>query len=277
MTLADVHGHFVWYELSTTNIEAAKAFYREVLGWGALDMSMPGMPYAAFTLRELPVCGLLKLSEEAIKQGGSPHWIGYVAVRDVDRTVLDVERHGGVVRSSPTTVFNFSRFAIVADPDEATFAIVTRLQPGLDPQLEENSQGRIKWHELLAGDCDKASNFYASVFGWQTEKTHAGSRGTYWAFSANGRAFGGVTKKSSAVSRPSWVYYFDVDDVDEAAKRVRNGGGRVIEGPVQIPGGSWVLQCVDPQDALFALVGKRKHTAIVQIRRSAGADAGKSK
>ncbi len=87
MTLADVHGHFVWYELSTTNIEAAKAFYREVLGWGALDMSMPGMPYAAFTLRELPVCGLLKLSEEAIKKGGSPHWIGYIAVRDVDRTV----------------------------------------------------------------------------------------------------------------------------------------------------------------------------------------------
>ena len=74
------HGRFVWYELVTTNIEAAKVFYAKVIGWGTQDTSTPGLEYTLFTAGESPIGGLVELPENARKAAG-PHWLGYVAVR----------------------------------------------------------------------------------------------------------------------------------------------------------------------------------------------------
>jgi hypothetical protein len=71
---------------------------------------------------------------------------------------------------------------------------------------------------------------------------------------------------------PSWVYYFNVGDIDAAVKRVKIGGGQVVEGPIEVPGGSWIIQCLDPQGAIFALVGKRRHKAIVRLAPATSTD-----
>ena len=67
--MADSHGRFIWYELMTTDMEAAKAFYTKVVGWGTQDASMPGMPYTLFTVAGSSVSGLMRLPEDAKKIG----------------------------------------------------------------------------------------------------------------------------------------------------------------------------------------------------------------
>ena len=84
--MVDSHGRFVWYELMTTDMEAAKAFYAKVVGWGTQDASMPGMAYTLFTVGGASVGGLMGLPEGARKTGAEPRWLGYVGVNDVDAT-----------------------------------------------------------------------------------------------------------------------------------------------------------------------------------------------
>ena len=263
--MADDHGSFVWYELITTDIECAKAFYPRVLGWGTQDVSMPSMAYSLFTLGEASVSGLMGLPAGADKIGAKPRWIGYVGVDDVDATAALINQLGGAVHVPPTNFYNFSRFAVVADPQTASFGLISWLTPVQLLQAAPNIPGRVAWHELLAADREKALAFYGSLFGWQKAEARVGPRGTYQFFSAGEQTIGGIVTKPRTVSMPSWVYYFNVGDIDAAVKRVKIGGGQVVEGPIEVPGGSWIIQCLDPQGALFALVGKRRYKAIVRL------------
>ena len=61
---------------------------------------------------------------------------------------------------------------------------------------------------------------------------------------------------------PFWLFYFNVDDIDAAAERVKTAGGQIFEGPLEMPGGSWIARCTDPQGAAFALQGKRNRTRV---------------
>ena len=118
------------------------------------------------------------------------------------------------------------------------------------------------WHELLAVDWEKAFAFYRELFGWQKAEADTGAVGTYQMFSAGGQTIGGMFTKPAMEPVPFWLYYFNVADIDEATRRVKAGGGRIVNGPIEVLGSRWILQCTDPQSALFALVGKRSHNGI---------------
>lgn len=64
--------------------------------------------------------------------------------------------------------------------------------------------------------------------------------------------------KPANVPTPAWLFYFNVAAIDAAAERVRSGGGQIINGPMEVPGGSWIVQCLDPQGAMFALVAPQR-------------------
>lgn len=260
------HGTFVWYELSTTDVEGAKAYYSAVMGWDARDMSMPGLAYASFTLDGLPVCGLIPLPEDGTKRGGKPRWMGYIGVDEIFATTERIKQLGGTILLAPTDVFNFSRISIVADPERATFALVMRAVAGKELEIEPDAPGRVIWHELLATDKEKELAFYQALFGWQKAETLSGPMGTYQFVSTGQRRIIGIAPRPKTVPVSSWVYYFNVDDIDAAAKRVKAGGGKILEGPIEVPGGNWVIHCLDPQNALFALSGKRKLKAIVRVK-----------
>src|SRR5262249_39110523 len=119
--------------------------------------------------------------------------------------------------------------------------------------LEE--PGRVGWHELLAQDRNKVFDFYGGLFGWQKAEGEAGQADLYQLFSAGGQTIGGMLTKQPSVQQPCWLYYFNVDDIDEAAKRVNGGGGRGLPGAVELSEGGWIARCVGPQGALFALQG----------------------
>ena len=270
--MVNSHGHFLWYELMTTDMEAAKAFYAKVVGWGIQDASMPGMAYTLFTVGGASVGGLMGLPEGAKKIGEKPGWIGYVGVDDVDAAADRIKRLGGTVYVPPQDILNISRFSVVADPQMATLALLQWLTPRREQPAEFSAPGHIRWHELLAADREQAFAFYGELFGWQIGSPDLDAMGEYQVFSAGGQTIGGMFTKPPTVPIPFWLYYFNIGDIDAAAKRVNAGGGQIIEGPLETSGGSWVLQCMDPQGAMFALVGKRDHNAIGYFERGASGD-----
>ncbi|HMK71459.1 MAG TPA: VOC family protein [Xanthobacteraceae bacterium] len=271
--MAASHGRFVWYELMTTDMEAAKAFYAKVVGWGAQDVSMPRMPYTLFTVEGVSVGGLMGLPEDAKKIGERSSWIGYVGVDDVDAAAERIERLGGTVHVPPQNMLDISRFAVVADPQLATLALVQWLKPRREQPAEPTAPGRIRWHELFAADREKAFAFYREVFGWQEANPENHATGTYQQFSAGGETIGGFLTKPATVPVPFWLYYFNVGNIDAALTRVKASGGQILEGPLEVSGDGWILQCADPQGAMFALVGTRSHKPIGYFERDAARDA----
>ncbi|HTV32545.1 MAG TPA: VOC family protein [Methylocella sp.] len=256
------NGCFVWYELTTTDIEAAKAFYADVIGWGTRDASVPGLAYSLFTEQDSPVTGLTSLPDDARRAGIAPHWMGYVGVDDVDEAVARIKQLGGSVHVSPRDVPNISRFSVIADPQMATLALVKGRKPAQGQSIEPGTPGRVGWHELFAADWEKAFAFYSELFGWQRAESHVGVMGTYQRFSAAGETIGGMFTKPPTLPLPFWLYYFNVDNVEAVAGRVEAGGGEILYGPTTVPGGAWIVHCTDPQGALFALLDRRRRKPI---------------
>ena len=262
--MVDPQSRFAWYELLTTDMAAAKAFYRDVVGWDARDASTPDMAYSLLTFSDVPVAGLMELPEEGRRMGATPRWVGYVAVNDVDATADRLRRLSGVVFVPPTDS-NIGRVSIVADPQTATLALVGGLKPDLR-RAAPHEPGQVGWHELLAADGAKAFAFYRELFGWQKAQaeTETVPMESYQLFAAGGVTMGGMFTKLARVRVPFWLYYFNVADVARSAEHVRAGGGKVAQGPTELPDGSWIVRCIDPQGAMFALQGKSSQRSVEQ-------------
>jgi uncharacterized protein len=264
---SDSRGRFLWYELMTTDAEAAKAFYVEVVGWGVRETT-PATTYSLLTAGEQPVCGLTELPPEATALGIAPHWVGYVGVDDVDTAAARIRRLGGAIHVPPTDVADISRFAVVADPQMATFALFKWQDPRHPPPPESGTEGGVGWHELLAGDWEKGFAFYRELFGWQKAAADVDATGTYQLFSAGGQTIGGMFTKPAVVPTPFWLFYFTVGDIDAAARRVQACGGQILEGPIVTSGGRRVVRCLDPQGATFALTGGQNKKTVGYFKPS---------
>jgi predicted enzyme related to lactoylglutathione lyase len=254
--MVDLFGRFVWYELITTDLAAAKDFYREVVGWTARDALSPNLAYTIFTSGPVSLGGLMDLPAEARAMGATPRWMGFVAVANADATADRIKRLGGAVYVPPTDS-NIGRVSVVADPQTATFGLVEGLKLGPSQAARPAEPAHVGWHELLAADWEKVFSFYGDTFGWRKAVTESGSTETYQLISAGGRTIGGMSNKRLIEPVPYWLNYFSVDDLDAAAGRVKRAGGQIMEGPLEVPGGNWIARCRDSQGAAFALEGKR--------------------
>lgn len=250
------HGRFVWCELMTSDTAAAKSFYGSVVGWDMQDLPMPGMTYTVLSAGETQVGGLMPLPPEAGRHELRPCWLGYIGVDDVDAAARRTRELGGSVHRAPDEIPNVGRFAVVADPQGAMFQLFKSARPGTPtpPQLP----GSTGWNELHTRDIAKAFEFYASLCGWEKgDGIDMGPMGTYQLFKLDGAAIGGMFNSPAATAAPFWLYYFTVGDIDQATSRVTGGGGKILHGPTQVPGGGWIVQASDPQGAMFALLGTR--------------------
>jgi len=265
----DFPGRFTWYELMTTDVKAATAFYAKVMGWAAWDASLPGRPYVLFSDGPNAVGGLMNLPEDARQAGVNPNWLGYVETTDVDAAADRVRRLGGTVHVPPTDAGDVSRFAIFSDPQSARLGLFNWRNAGHRPPAEPGAPGRVGWHELLADDWQKAWEFYGELFGWNKAEADIGETGAYQLFSAGGRTIGGMLTKDATIRAPIWLYYFNIGDIDAVTKRATAGGGKVIHGPLETPDGRWIAQCADPQGALFGLEGRRRASPVGYFEHAA--------
>jgi uncharacterized protein len=267
--LANLEGRFIWYELMTSDIEGAKAFYAKVVGWGMEDVAAPGIAYTLCIAGRASICGIMSLPQDARAIGLNPHWTGYVGVSDVDAVAGRIKKLGGVMHVPPTDIPGVSRFAVFADPQLATLGVIEWLRPRPQEEATSSALRRAGWHELLTVDPEQAMAFYGKLFAWQNAGSEAGPTGPYQLFAAAGETSGGIYAKPPEAPFPFWLYYFTVGDIDAAAKRVQAAGGQVLDGPLQWPDGRMTVACVDPQGAMFALVAKRRGQDIGYFPRGA--------
>lgn len=255
-------GDFFWYDLMTSDPKAAIDFYTKVVGWGAEEAGVEGSSYTVLTLgggKGMGVAGLMAIPPEARSRGARPGWNGYVYVDDVDAMTRRAIDAGGAQMHEPTDIPTVGRFSVVADPQGAVFAL---FKPNPRDEAVDwpapMTPGTVSWHELHAADGSSAFDFYGNLFGWQKkEALDMGPMGTYQLFATHDLAVGGMMTHSDA-PRPYWLYYITVDAIDAAIERVTAGGGDVLHGPMEVPGGAWVIQGRDPQGALFALVAPKR-------------------
>ena len=252
---------FFWYELMTTDIEAARDFYAGVVGWrpeawDGTDMS--GRPYIVMKSAIRGVGGIMNQPEPMKAMGAPPAWVGYIYAADVDAATASVKAAGGSVFCEPADIPNVGRFSVVADPQGAYFQMLHPDGPD-QPPIDPGTVGHVGWHELYTTDWKAAMAFYSGQYGWKQERAvDMGEMGTYAVFSVDGQQAGGMMNKPSQIPVPVWQFYFTVEAIDAAAKRVADAGGTVLMGPMEVPNGDWVAQCRDPQGAHFALTATKR-------------------
>jgi predicted enzyme related to lactoylglutathione lyase len=144
---------------------------------------------------------------------------------------------------------------VVADPQGAAFMLLKGFSDQPLPNPAPGTPGHTGWHELHTTEPEAALAFYSQLFGWKkTDTIDMGPMGLYRLFATAEATVGGVMQKTPETPAPFWLYYINVEAIDSALQRVKEEAGEVLFGPQQVPGGSWIAQCLDPQGAMFALV-----------------------
>jgi hypothetical protein len=250
------HGDFIWYELMTPDAEAAVRFYGSVLDW-----SFGGSAeYREIKGSEGHVGGILPLTAGMQAGGARPGWLGYIGVDDVDAAVSAIEAAGGQTHLPPRDIPGVGRFAMVADPQGVPFYVMRGASDGTSHAFaaERPMIGHCAWNELSTTDPNAGFAFYSGLFGWTKDGgMDMGPLGKY-EFLRHGPMIGAIMPKMPQQPAPAWSFYFRVADIDAAAAATSAGGGQIMHGPQEIPGGEYSLNALDPQGAAFAMVGPRK-------------------
>ncbi|MEY4269258.1 MAG: hypothetical protein RLZZ58_474 [Pseudomonadota bacterium] len=265
--MANQHGDYIWYELLTSDADAAGNFYGKVIGWTSMASGQPGMDYRFFSSGDGSdnrdgVGGYMAITPDMAEHGARPAWVGYVGVDDVDACVAKLTGLGGSVLMPAMDIDGVGRMAMVADPQGAPFYVMKGASDesshsfaALEPKV-----GHCAWNELSTADPEAAKSFYGSLFGWAKDgEMDMGPMGKYEFLAASGGRFalGAVMAKMPDMPVSMWTYYFRVADIDAATETVKASGGTILAGPHPIPGGEFSLNAMDPAGAAFGLVGPR--------------------
>jgi uncharacterized protein len=252
-------GRPIWYELMTTEPAAAEKFYRNVVGWKSAPFGEALNPYTIFKRSgDVGVAGVLKRPADMPMP---PFWSMYIGVPDFGDAVARIKRLGGGEMSPVIDIPTVGRMQMMKDPQGAAFYI---LQPS--PTSEERPEGEPEvgegsWHELMTTDAAAAMKFYNEMFGWQpSEAMDMGADGKYQMFNRPHGMIGGMMNKPKALANvpPFWSIYFRVPDINAAVERIKENGGQITNGPMEVPGGDWIVNAQDPQGAAFSLHAKKR-------------------
>ncbi|GAA1257850.1 VOC family protein [Kitasatospora nipponensis] len=241
-----VTGAPCWVELSTSDTQAATAFYGTVFGWRAeVDPRPEAGGYATFSLGEAPVAGLVQRPDPEQPTA----WTISFAVHGADETAAAVTEAGGSALMEPMDVLDLGRFAILADPSGAVFSIWQAREFAGAGLI--NEPGSLGWAELQTRDPVGSVAFYHRVFGWSI--THGEM---YTQFGLEGADFGGMAVMGEQFPPevpPHWLPYFSVADVDATVSAAATAGAEVLMPPTAMPEGPRIAVLRDPQGAVFGV------------------------
>ncbi len=243
------HGTFSWADLATTDPDAAKAFYGELLGWQAEDMPIPGGgSYSMQRLDGKDVAAIAGQPQAQRDAGVPPVWQSYVTVDSADESAQRAGELGATVHAPPFDVMDAGRMAVIQDPQGAFF-IVWEPKRHIGARLV-NAPGALCWNELASSDLDASPGFYKSLFGWTTDAFEGGPM--RYLTIKNGDATNGGMRETQPQEPPHWLVYFAVEDVDAGVEQVKALGGSTVAGPFEMSMGK-IAVVRDPQSAVFAL------------------------
>jgi uncharacterized protein len=217
---------FSSYELRTTDPDAARAFYEDVVG------DVP-------PIRALP--------ERAAARGAPAHWLGHVAVPDLEKTVARFLADGGVELGPRGRTADDAELVVLRDP----FGSVIGVRP-----LTDTRSAHVAWHQLHTVEHEKAFDFYNACFGWRGVDALAQGENRWLVF-----AWDSVHPPAGTIGNtarlpevhPHWLYYFDVPSLDAALERAKGRGAELLRGPFRLRSGSRIAVLHDLQRAEFGL------------------------
>lgn len=254
---SQILGRHVWSELMTTDTKVAETFYDRVVGWTSEPSAASPMPYTQFKRSGgQAVAGLM---ERPNGMNMPPFWAMYIAVPKLEDAVAQIQRLGGSALSGVIDVPQVGRMQMLTDPQGAAFYVI---QPasGEQPADAEPQVGEASWLELMTTDASAAMTFYQQLFGWEpSEAMDMGEMGKYQMFNRRDRMIGGMMNKSPEMAQvqPYWAIYFRVPEINAAVERVKANGGTILNGPMEVPGGDWIVNAMDPQGAAFSLHARK--------------------
>jgi predicted enzyme related to lactoylglutathione lyase len=243
-------GTFSWADLSTTDQDAAKAFYSGLFGWEADDRPVgDGIYYSMQQIDGKDVAAISPQPDAQREASVPPLWNSYITVESANDTAAKAGELGGNVHAAPFDVMDVGRMAVIADPQGAFF-MVWEPKTNIGAQLV-NVPGALCWNELYTSDLDAAKGFYNGLLGWDWQ-AFEDSPDPYFVIMNQGRANGGVRGLAEPGMPPNWLVYFAVEDIDAGVAKVSELGGEAMMGPIDI-GIAKVAIVRDPQGAVFAL------------------------
>jgi predicted enzyme related to lactoylglutathione lyase len=243
-------GRFAWHELHTTDRTRALKFYSQLVGWETKDVPMgPGEPYGLCLLNGKDIAGITKSKAGA---DVPPHWLAYIAVDNVDASAAKATELRGKVLNPPMDIPNVGRFAVVADPQGAVFALYKHIKP-YEEEPKTPPVGSFCWDELMTSDPEAAAKFYTALFGYSIETSDMGPMGTYRLLKRGDRQTGGIMKLPPMVPRPHWLAYIAVKEVDASSRQAKELGAQVHMQPADIPKVGRFSVLADPTGAAIAL------------------------
>jgi predicted enzyme related to lactoylglutathione lyase len=235
-------GTFSWAELLTSDADAAKGFYTQLFGWDYEDNPTgpdPEAPVYSMATRDGHHVAALFADESQ-----PPHWNCYVTVTSAGETAAKAAETGGTVIAEAFDVMEVGRMAVIADPTGAALCLWEPRQH-IGATLV-NTPGSMAWNDLVTPDPEAAADFYGKLFGWTFEEMP--ESGGYRVIRNGETSNGGIFSQQGP---SAWIPYFGHDDVDRLAGEIEGLGGRLFNGPMQVPSGSFVV-LADPQGAVFA-------------------------
>ena len=238
-----------WIDLSTSDIEAAKTFYRGLFGWQLRPGGEETGGYVTAEIGGKAVAGLM--AQMPGQEGQPPAWTTYLATEDADATVAKITGAGGSVIVEPMDVLDIGRMAVLADPAGAVFGL-WQARTFSGAQLA-NEPGSFTWNELYTRDFARAKEFYADVFGYTLSPVPDMD---YVTIDLDGSPVGGIGAMPDGVpaQTPShWRVYFAVDDADQTLEQVGKLGGKVLDPAHDSPYGRWG-DAADGQGAPFSVI-----------------------
>jgi predicted enzyme related to lactoylglutathione lyase len=208
-----------------------------------------------WTAGEIPVGGLVPMMGAAKEMGAPPNWTCYIEVPNADETIKQSESLGGRTLVPAMDIPGVGRFAVLQDPQGAVFAVITSATP-IGEETDPTPK-TFSWHEVTTNDLDATVKFYEALFGWKKQSEFdMGEMGIYHMFGRDRFTYGGMMKRSPDMPPANWLHYAMVDSADAAADRAKNGGGTIVLGPMEVPGGDRIAVMMDPQGAAFAVHSK---------------------
>jgi predicted enzyme related to lactoylglutathione lyase len=250
MARPTITGRFVWHELHTSDRAKAAKFYSQLVGWETKDVPMgPGEPYTLILRDGKDFGGITKSKAPA---GVPPHWLPYVGVEDVDAFTKKATGLGAKVQNPPMDIPDAGRFAVLADPQGAVFALYKHAKPyGEEPEVPP--PGAFCWDEVMAEDPQASAKFYQDLFGYSVQTMDMGPGGAYRILKRGDRQTAGVMKKPDMVPRGYWLSYIATKDVDASTRRAGELGAQVMVQPQDIPNVGRFSVLTDPTGAAIAL------------------------
>lgn len=250
-------GRFIWHDLITTDVEAAKRFYGELLGWTTIDWTGPNGENAAEPYPMIQAKG----SERA--QGGMmanrtpgvpPHWVCNVITDDADALAGRAAAAGGQILFGPFDIPGVGRNVLVRDPQGAAIAFIAFAGEGMAPPEGLQPAGSFVWDELLTSDTTGAAAFYGQVIAWSAQKWDNADV-DYTLFTAGDTQAAGMMPLTEGMPPvPCWLPYINVEDAQATATRVAELGGAVLAPPFEVPTIGWIMIMADPQGAVLGAI-----------------------